>query len=148
MVNPFGMMGGWAAGLAFGITSSIVMIPVSALFLWLTTKIFKTKDTSFTSALIVAAILGGANLVFSFFTSIPFVGWLFSILSFFVMICLSIFLVKWKYSIDWGKAILIWLVWFVLAGFVLGILAAIVAIFATVLGLGAGMLGGMIDMMG
>ena len=143
MMNGFGLFGGWMAGLTFGIISSIVMIPIMALFLWLTTKLFKPKDQTFISALIVSAILGAVNLFSSFFSYIPFIGWLFSILSFFVMIALGIFLIKWRYHVEWGKAILIWLVWALLTLFVFGIFAAILAVLIAVLGIGAGMMNGM-----
>lgn len=54
-----------------------------------------------------------------------------SVLNFVVMILLGMYLIKVFYKIEWGKAALTWLVWFILsliASFIIGLIMA--AIFA------------------
>ena len=58
-----------------------------------------------------------------------------SLLNFVVMILLGMFLIKTFYKIEWGKAALTWLVWFVfslVAGLIVGLIVAAIYIGAAV----------------
>ena len=82
----------------------------------LTTKIFKLADQSYKTAIKITAILGTISFVLGILSSY------FKNLSLIVMITqwvvvsilLALWMVKSFYQLDWGKALLVWLVWFVL----------------------------------
>jgi hypothetical protein len=126
------------ASLIIGIVTTIIMIPLNALLLMISTKIFKIKDTSYMTALKVAAILGVVSIVLSVIGNfLPTVGqiifWLSMII---VSIVLALWLIKSMYSLDWGKAALVWLVWFVLSLIVGFIFALIIAAIVVLVGFG------------
>ena len=111
---------------------SVVMIFLGALLLMLSAKIFKLKDQSYKTALKVVAILYVIGFVLSLIgmASLSLMT-VMTILNFLVMILLGIYLIKMFYKLDWGKAALTWLVWFIMsliAGFIIA--AIIGAIFA------------------
>jgi hypothetical protein len=107
------MMG---AGLGLGLVSAVIGIFIGAVFLWVTAaKIFKLKDKSFKTPLIISAIAG----VVSFVLKLLPLG----IISSLVVILLGVWLVKTRYHVDWVKSILVWLVNFVLAAVVMFVLA-------------------------
>ena len=106
-----------------------IMIPISALVLMISTKLFKLKDSSYKTAILIALILGVANAIVSligdFVPSIAvYIGLISLVL---VSILLAIYLVKSKYNLEWGKAILVWLVWLVINLIVAFIVAMILA---------------------
>ena len=114
---------------------SVVMIFLGALLLMLSAKIFKLKDQSYMTALKIVAIIYVIGFVLSLIGMASLaVATFMTVLNFIVMIALGIYLIKLFYKLDWGKAALTWLVWFIMsliAGF---IIAAIVgAIFAGVM---------------
>jgi hypothetical protein len=102
-----------------GLVLVLVNIAVGGLLLWLSAKIMKVKS-DWTTPYMIALIVGVVGYVLGF---IPMGG----ILAFVVSIPLGIWLVKTKYKLEWGKAILVWLIWFVLGLIVGMIIAAIVA---------------------
>ncbi len=111
---------------------SVVMIFLGALLLMLSAKIFKLKDQSYKTALKIVAILYVIGFVLSLIgmASLSLMT-VMTILNFLVMILLGIYLIKMFYKLDWGKAALTWLVWFIMsliAGFIVG--AIVMAIFA------------------
>ena len=119
--------------LVVSIVFAILGILASALLLWLTTKMFKTKDTSFKTAFAIAVITGVASYLIYF---IPFVGFILSIA---VSIGLGLALIIKKYGVRPGLAIAIWVVWAVLSFIAAGIIGAIFAvIFAGALLAGGG----------
>ena len=126
-------------GLIIGIVTIIIMIPLNALLLMISTKIFKIKDSSYMTAIKVACILGVVSIVLSIIGNfLPTIGqiifWLSMII---VSIALALWLIKSMYTLDWGKAALVWLVWFVLSlivGFILGLIIGVIVI---MIGLGA-----------
>ncbi|MBU0980785.1 MAG: hypothetical protein KJ709_08330 [Nanoarchaeota archaeon] len=104
------------AMLAYAIIINIIMIPLSGLLLWLTTKIFSLKNSRFLSALVVAAIVHMTILILSiprliFIKSI----WINIAVGLLIWLTVSFFLawmlVKRMYGLSWGWSILIWLVW-------------------------------------
>jgi hypothetical protein len=107
-----------AAGMGTGIVLAVVGIIVGALLLWLTAKIFKLSDKSFKTPLTIAAIAGVVGFVLGLIPFVNLVGWL-------AVIILTIWLIKTKYRVDWGRAVLAWLVYFVMSlvvMFILGML--------------------------
>jgi len=126
------------------IVTTVVMVFVSALMLMISTKIFKLKDTSYKTALWVAGIIVIVNFVITLLLAISsppiaLLSILFNVVV--VGILLAIYLVKIKYQLEWGKAALVWLVWFVLsmvAGIIVGIILGIIFV---AIGLGAGLVG-------
>jgi len=111
-----------ALAIVVAIIFAILGILVSALLLWLTTKMFKTRDTSFKTAFVIAVITGVASYLIYF---IPFVGFILSIA---VSIGLGIALIIKKYGVRPGLAIAIWVVWAVLSFIAAGIIGAIFAV--------------------
>ncbi len=117
--------------------ASVIMIPLGGLLLMLSAKIFKLADQSYKSALKVAAIVGVAALVFTFIGSLSAsLTFAMGILSFvLVSVLLALWLIKKTYSLEWGKAILVWLVWFVFSLIATFIIAAVVGVLLVALGL-------------
>ena len=111
---------------------TVVMVFLGALLLMLSAKIFKLKDESYITPLKVAVIVYVIGFVLSLIgmasVSLAIVM---SVLNFVVMILLGMYLIKIFYKIEWGKAALTWLVWFIfslIASFIIGLIIA--AIFA------------------
>ena len=121
----------------------IVMIPLSAALLMLTTMMFKLKDKSYLTALKVAAIVGPAGLVLNILlTALGLNTIVISLISILlVSIILAVYLVFLFYKLDFGKALLVWLVWMALS-FVIGmIVGLILAMIFVMIGFGVGMAG-------
>jgi len=129
MVDALGMGVGFNALIA--IISLIVMIPLSALGLWISGKIFKIK-IDYVKALLPAAILVGVGFLISipqwFMTSIAIMLGI-SGLGFIVGLALYLTLPKLFFNLEWGKGLLVGLVWFgimLVAGFIVGIVIGLV----------------------
>lgn len=104
------------------VITSVIMIFLGGLLLWLTAKYFFKVGDKFTTALKVAVIVGAVGFVLNLIGMYTAPG-VIAILGFLVSIALSLFLVKKYYKLEWGKAALVWLVWFVLnlvADFIIG----------------------------
>jgi len=133
MVLQLGMMAGLGIGLM--LVMALVGIVVGAFFLWLSAKIFKLSDTGFMTPLIIAAIAGVVGIVLNLIPFVNYIGWL-------VTIVLTVWLIKTKYNVDWGKSILVWLVYAVLSFAVMAIIGLVFLGGALgMMGLG-GMMGG------
>jgi len=121
-------------GISSLITSLIllaIMIPLNGLLLMISTKIFKLKDKSYKTAIMVTLILGVVSAVLQIIGYfLPSVGQIIYWLSMaIVSIILALWLIKTKYKLDWSKAALVWLVWFLLslaAGFIIGMIFGII----------------------
>lgn len=101
------------------IVAAIVGLVVSALLLWATSKIFKTKDSSLKTAFVIALIV---HVVFMALDFVPYVGRILSILAF---LLLGYFLIQKKYSVPGKKSvgmIAVWLVFNFVAGGIIGAL--------------------------
>lgn len=119
-----------------GIT--LVMVPLNGLILMLSAKIFKIADQSYKTAVKIALMLGIAGLVFNVISALKLMSLsslVITVLSWLIVsILLAVWLIKTNYSLDWGKALLLWLVWFVLsivAGFIIALIIG--AVLLTVL---------------
>ena len=142
---------GLLIGLVMSVVSIVVFALISALVLWVTAKIFGIK-TGFGKPLGIAVILGIIMFCWQLLSMLlgllPVVGGVVSV----IMMVLGIFvylgvlvvaalLIKKKYAVDWGKALLIWLVWLVIlmvvSGIMVGILAVIAMVFGAAIGAGA-----------
>jgi len=114
------------------IITTAVMIFLGALLLMLSAKIFKLKDQSYMTALKVTLILYVIGFVLSLIGMAALsTAIIMAVLNFIVLIVLAMYLIKTFYKLDWGKAALTWLVWFILTlivGFIIGLIMA--AIFA------------------
>jgi hypothetical protein len=111
---------------------TVVMVFLGALLLMLSAKIFKLKDESYITPLKVTVIVYVLGFVLSLIgmASVS-LAVIMSVLNFVVMILLGMYLIKVFYKIEWGKAALTWLVWFIfslVASFIIGLIMA--AIFA------------------
>lgn len=125
--------------LIISIVVALIMIPLNALLLMVSTKIFKLKDSSYKTAIKVTLILGIVSIVLSIIGYfLPTIGqiiyWISMII---VSIVLALWLIKKNYSVGWGKSALVWLIWFILSLIVGFIIAAIVGVIIFMLGLGA-----------
>jgi len=122
-----------ALAVVVAIIFAIVGILASALLLWVTTKMFKTKDSSFKTAFVIAVTVGVVSYLLYF---IPFVGFFLSLA---VSIALGIALIMKRYKVRFGLGIAIWLVWAIFSFIAAGIIGAIFAvIFAGALLAGGG----------
>lgn len=112
---------------------TVVTIPLNGLLLMLTAKIFKLADQSYKTAIKLTAILGMIGFLLGILSTtiknlslaITIAQWVL------VSILLALWLIKSFYSLDWGKTLLVWLVWFVLyliLAFLIGILVASVIV--------------------
>ncbi len=116
------------------IITTAIFIFINALLLMLVTKIFKVQDQSYKSALWVAAIAGAVGLVFNWvIAAIPSSGVAVSSIINFLLIgvLLTLYLIKLKYKLAWGKAALVWLVYFLFAlvvGFVIGFVIGLMVV--------------------
>jgi hypothetical protein len=103
-----------------GIVMAVVGLFVGALFLWLSAaKIFRLKDKSFKTPLVISLIVSVVGYVLGLITAIN--RWITLI----VVIVLAVWLVKSNYKVGWGKAILVWLVYYVLLIIAMAILGMI-----------------------
>ncbi len=127
------------AGLIVSIVTQLIMIPLNALILMISTKIFKTADSSYKTAIKITAILGIVSIVFviiGYF--LPTIGQIIVWLSLIVVsVVLALWLIKSNYSLDWGKTALVWIVWIVLSLIVAFILGLIIAFILVMIGIGA-----------
>jgi len=127
-------------GLIAQVIVGLIMIPLSALLLMISTKIFKISDSSYKTAIKVALLVQIASIIFTviqYFLPAPIdsiVGILQWIL---VTILLGLWLVKKSYNLDWGKGALVWLVWAVLSVVLAFVLALIIGIIVGIIFAGA-----------
>ncbi len=112
---------------------TLIIIPLNALLLMLTTKMFKIADSSYKTAIKLTAILGVLGFLIgvlsTFVKSLSFyitiAQWIL------ISILLAVWLIKSFYNLDWGKTLLVWLVWFILyiiLAFLIGIIVVSVII--------------------
>ncbi len=90
-----------------GIAVALIGIVIGAFFLWLSARVFKLHDKGFMTPLTISAIVGVVGYVLGM---IPFLN----TLSWIVTVVLGVWLIKDRYHVPWGKAILVWLVYVVL----------------------------------
>jgi hypothetical protein len=103
-----------------GIVMAVVGLFVGAFFLWLSAaKIFKMKDKSFKTPLVISLIVSVVGYVLGIIPAIR--AWLTTL----IVIVLAVWLVKSNYKTDWGKAILVWIVYYVLMIVVMAIIGMI-----------------------
>ena len=122
--------------------STVIFIFINALLLMASTKIFKLGDTSYKSALWVTAILGAAGFVVGILVGLlPVIAGIVAMLLTWVVIgiLLAMYLIKVKYGVDWGKAALVWLVFFVFEIIAVLIIGAILGAIFLAIGLGMAM---------
>ncbi|MFH1052801.1 MAG: hypothetical protein V1740_00115 [Candidatus Woesearchaeota archaeon] len=129
------------AAIAMIVTSlimTVVTIFIGALLLMLSAKIFKLKDQSYMTALYITTILGIVGFLIGLLSLLGSSFILIAgVIGFIVGIILGIYLIKIKYDLDWGKAVLVWLVYFVLSLIVGFVIAFILGILFMAIGLGA-----------
>lgn len=116
---------------------ALVMIPIDALLLMISTKIFKVKDSSYKTAIKITAILGIASIILivlgNFVPTIAlYLTWISLVL---VSIILAIWLIKVTYKLELGKSILVWLVWLVLSLVIAFVVAIVVAMILVTIGI-------------
>ena len=121
------------------VVSTAILIFVNALLLMASTKIFKVEDSSYKSALWVTAILGLAGFIIGIVIGLlpVLAGVIGTILTWVVVgVLLAVYLIKIKYNLDFGKAALVWLVYFVFALIAYFIIAMVLGIIFLAVGLG------------
>ena len=111
----------------------VISIPLSALLLMFSAKIFKLQDTSYKTAIKILAIIGVVGFILDaiIFTFLPTLVTVLGIIQFIILnIILAIIFIKQFYNIEWKQTLLVWLVWFlfglvlmVVVGIIIGILA-------------------------
>ena len=119
-----------AFGIGVTLLITIITIAISGLLLWLSCKIMKVKS-DWATPYIIALIVGVVGFVLGL---IPVAG---GVLAFIANIALGLWLVKTKYKLAWGKAVVVWLIWFVLSfilAFIIGLIAAMALVGSAVAG--------------
>ena len=150
---PYDIIGHYSSlgffGKILGLLISLIFIvigaAISALFLWLSTKIFKIKKATYKNAFRITLLLGAIgfasytiNLLFSYLDRVGIIlaGIVSTILGL-LAIFLSIWLVKQIYRKDWGKTFLVWIVLIAMSAVVYGIVMAIILFILFILGIAA-----------
>lgn len=116
--------------------TALITIPLNGLLLMLTTMIFKVADQSYKTAIKVTAILGAIGFVIGIIgplTNMPSLsaGLIIMVVQWvLVSILLALWLIKSNYQLDWGKTLLVWLVWFIMSIVAYFIIAMIVGVIA------------------
>jgi hypothetical protein len=121
------------------VISLVITVPLSALALFLSGKIFKQGigfGRAFLAALIVGAVGFVLTLIGPLSGSLTLTGAL-AIVSFLVGLALYLVLPKLMFNLEWGKGLLVGLVWLVIMLVVTFIIGLIIGIIALVLGAGA-----------
>ena len=96
--------------------TTLVMIPLNALLLMLSMKIFKLKDQSYMASAKITATVGAVSFILSTVSTIlnsrlsPVI---LAVSFIFVTVLLALWLIKTNYKLGWDKTALVWLVWFV-----------------------------------
>jgi len=122
---------GW---LITSILALIISVPLSALLLMLSTKIFKLQDTSYKTAIKILAIIGVIGFILDaiIFTLLPTMVVVFGIIQFIILnIILAIIFIRQFYNTEWKQTLLVWLVWFLFSlvlVFVVGIIVGIITV--------------------
>src|SRR3989344_4233187 len=134
--------------IVFSVVMTLIMIPISALLLWLSAKVLKMDDTSYITALIVAAILGAAGFIFNVISILmPSLAYVLMFVSFIVVsIALALWLIKRRYDLDWKKAVLLWIVWLLLSlvvAFIVGMIVGVILVAIGMSGVAAGSVAGL-----
>ena len=110
------------------VITTLIMVFLSGLLLMWSARIFKLKDKTYMTALKISIIVYAINFVLSLIGTVALsLSVAMTILSLLVLIIGGMYLIKTFYKIDWGKAVLPWLVWFILyviAGIIVGIIMA------------------------
>ncbi|MBS3114887.1 hypothetical protein J4448_07345 [Candidatus Woesearchaeota archaeon] len=112
---------------------TIITIPLNGLLLMLTTKIFKLADQSYRTAIKLTTILGIIGFLLGILSiTIKSLSLVITIAQWLIIsILLALWLIKSFYKLDWGKTLLVWLVWFILyiiLAFLIGILVVSVIV--------------------
>ncbi|MFC1768069.1 hypothetical protein ACFLZ2_05985 [Candidatus Margulisiibacteriota bacterium] len=111
----------------------VISIPLSALILMLSAKIFKLADVSFKTPLKIAAILGVSSFVFDALTNtvLASAAGVMGLVQFLaVNVALAVYLIQKLYTLDLKKSLLVWLVWLVLSIILMIIVGVIVGLIA------------------
>lgn len=124
--------------LVLQVVSLVIMVPLSALLLMFSTKIFKLSDQSYKTAIITTLIIYVISFVLSLIGMFA-ATLILSVISIIVMVVLGLWLIKTRYKLEWGKAALVWLVWFIftliassIVGFIVGMIFASQILAATI----------------
>lgn len=120
----------------------VISIPLSALLLMLSTKIFKLKDTSYKTAIKITAIVIVLAFLFNILllTIFPAItlNMAMFLLARFILglifnVILMILLIKSFYEIKLGKTLLVWLVWLAISLILALIMRFIIGVIAILL---------------
>lgn len=112
--------------MGIGLTAvlAIVNIVIGGLLLWVAARVMKVNK-GWGIPYLIALIVGVVGFVLGL---IPFAG---GVLAFIVNIALGLWLIKTKYKLAWGKAVVVWLIWFIaslIVGAIIGLIVAAVFI--------------------
>ena len=132
-------MGGEFLILARGLITIAVIIPISALILMFSTKIFKFTDQSYRTAFYIAAITDIVGFILDSINRFLIPKNLFEVfdwLVLFIPLALSVTLIKKFYESEWNKVIPVFLVWLLIDMVVSTVLGFVLAIIFVLVGLG------------
>jgi len=126
--------------LVMSLVGFIVLLPISALILWVSGRIFKV-GIPYVKALIPAAIIGVVGILISL-PSVMMQNIAVSmgtgIINFLVGLALYLVLPKYIFNLEWKTGLLVGLVWFVLmivVGLIVGMILGIIFLAVTLSGL-------------
>ncbi|MCL5795274.1 MAG: hypothetical protein M1338_02865 [Patescibacteria group bacterium] len=112
------------------LVNTIIIIPFSALFLWLVSKILKLDDQRYGTAFKISLAIFGLsfliNLIKVFFKDITYIYLLMSIINWLgLFVYLALVLIKKRYQLDWADTFTTWLIWLTL-WFIIGLMLSYV----------------------
>lgn len=121
------------AVLIISLISFVVTVPLSALALFISCKIFK-QDIQYSKSIIPALIIGVIGLIFGLIIQITS-NWIVAIIiagfSFIVSLALYLTLPKLMFNLEWNKGIVVGIVWcgfMLVISLVIGVIAGIIAV--------------------
>ncbi|MBD3313698.1 hypothetical protein GF345_04615 [Candidatus Woesearchaeota archaeon] len=132
-----------ALRIIISVITLVLMIPLSALGLWISANIFKIRRITYVRALLPALILAFAGFVITipqWFYDDILIALVIGSVGFLVSAVLYLVLPKLFFDLEWKKGLLVGLVWFglmMVIGFVIGM---IVGILAFVIGIALGIM--------
>ena len=124
------------------ILALIISVPLSALLLMFSAKIFKLQDTSYKTAIKILAIIGVIGFILDaiIFTFLPTMVIVLAMIQFIILnIILAIIFIKQFYNLEWKQTLLVWLVWFLFSLVLMVVVGIIVGIIGLALGFASAM---------
>ncbi len=120
---------GLVEGLLLAVLIFFLEVAIGAVFLHLATKLLGFDKSNFLSAFTIVLMISAVSIAGFFVYAVPILALVLAL----VLIIATIYLIKIVYDESWGKAILAWLLQYVLAFLVMIFLVGIIVAFVVAL---------------